>query len=76
MNTNEQIFRNAVSARMNPPQSLTEALIEMGDHADQFREVVEAQRRKLVADGYPESVSWRMAADMWAGIWGSIGGSR
>lgn len=30
-------------------------------------------RTILAADGYPESVSWRMAADLWAGIWRSQG---
>lgn len=65
-------FERWLAAQQNEPTpepSLAEQLLTVQDNADQIRELVEAQRRKLVADGYPEAVTWRMASDMWAGIW-------
>lgn len=63
----------AAEAEAPGPKSPAEGLMELGERVAEVRAFVEGERRKLVADGYPESVSWRMAADLWAGIWRSQG---
>lgn len=55
--------------RVDPEPTPYERMIELAEVADGMRDLVEAQRKKLVDAGYPEAVSWRMAADLWAGIW-------
>lgn len=68
--TVEELFSKLNAMDSNPPPpSPAEGLLTLGENVDMMREFVEAQRQKLVADGYPESVSWRMAADLWGGIW-------
>lgn len=57
-----------------PPPSMAEAALEVADNAQLLREMVQAQRTKWLEEGCPESVSWRMAADMWAALW--LGASR
>lgn len=56
-----------------PAQSPVEAAMMVAELGDTLRAAVEAQRLKIVEDGYPESVSYRMAADMWSGVWRGIG---
>ena len=69
----QQIF-GAHSPEPSEPPNLFAMAMALAEAADTIRDTVEAQRRKLVDSGYPESVSWRMAADMWAGVWRNSGG--
>lgn len=72
--TPEEFFAAlAAEADAPGPKSPAEGLMELGERVDEVRAFVEGERKKLIADGYPESVSWRMAADLWAGIWRSAG---
>ena len=75
MTPEEFVAALAAGAGAEPaaPASPAESLMELGERVAEVRAFVEGERRKLVADGYPESVSWRMAADLWAGIWRSAG---
>lgn len=72
--TPEEFFAALAAEAPKPPhKSPAEGLMELGERVAEVRAFVEGERKKLVADGYPESVSWRMAADLWAGIWRSAG---
>ena len=75
MTPEEFVAALAAGAGTEPaaPATPAESLMEFGERVAEVRAFVEGERRKLVADGYPESVSWRMAADLWAGIWRSAG---
>lgn len=74
----EEVLQQLFGAHPQEPQespNLLAMAMALAEAADTIRDTVEAQRRKLVEMGYPESVSWRMAADMWAGVWRNSGGA-
>ena len=73
MTPEEFVAALAAGADSSGPPSPAESLMEFGERVAEVRAFVEGERRKLVDDGYPESISWRMAADLWAGIWRSAG---
>lgn len=55
------------------PADFAGKLMEMSEMIDSMIDFTEGTRRKFVDLGYPESVSWRMAAELWAGIWRNSG---
>lgn len=69
MTPEEILAALAAEAEKPAPVNTADVLMEFGERVAEIRAFVEGERKKLVADGYPESVSWRMASDLWAALW-------
>lgn len=77
MNDFEKLIKGQkFQAVKEPPRNIYDAMLETAENIRAIREMVEAERKALVADGYPVDLSYSMASDLWAGMWRGVPGAK